>query len=310
MPGFATHDLFGREVYRALQDPSLRCCIRRHTASYRLGLQGPDLFYYNLPLLQMHDCRNIGSFMHKHDTNRFFACAERVLWALPAGREQDSCRAYLMGFLCHYALDSLCHPFVYGRTGFDPNGVDKYYYSRHAELENAIDQSLLAYFRAARVLDLHEEAVFSLPKADRLAVSKFMSASCREAFGRYFRCGSFFITPRFLRLTIDLGRVSCRLLRDPKKRKYRFLYRVESVFSLSHLASDKLTLEYPRRFADCLNLRRRPWKNPWDASLHCDTFLDLFRQAVKLSLTLLTSLNTDSFLSVVGNRSYHSGLPL
>ena len=50
MPGFATHDLLGREVYRALQDPSLRCCIRRHTASYRLGLQGPDLFYYNLPL--------------------------------------------------------------------------------------------------------------------------------------------------------------------------------------------------------------------------------------------------------------------
>ncbi len=310
MPGFATHDLFGREVYRALRDPSLRRCIRRHTASYRLGLQGPDLFYYNLPLLQMHGCRNVGSFMHKHDTNRFFACTRRVLQALPSGEEQDSCRAYLLGFLCHYALDSLCHPFVYGRTGFDPEGRDKYYYSRHAELENAIDQSLLELYRAARVLDFHEETVFALSKADRLAISKFMSASCREAFSRYFRRGTFFVTPRFLRLTIDLGRISCRLLRDPKKRKYRFFYRVESALAISHLASNKLTLEYPKRYTDCLNLRHRAWKNPWDASLHRDSFLDLFQLAVKRSLDLLTSLDGDTFLSVAGNRSYHSGLPL
>ena len=51
--------------------------------------------------------------------------------------------AFLCGFYCHYIGDSICHPYVYGRIGYDVQNPGGYYHGLHAKLENDIDALLL-----------------------------------------------------------------------------------------------------------------------------------------------------------------------
>lgn len=48
MPTTFAHDLFGRNVYRELPE-EMRTLIRCYGQLYRIGLHGPDIFFYNLP---------------------------------------------------------------------------------------------------------------------------------------------------------------------------------------------------------------------------------------------------------------------
>ena len=105
MPTTFTHDLFGRDVYRKLS-PSLQDMIREYGALYRIGQHGPDiLFYYRVVKNRV---TQLGSRMHKEPAKPFF---ERGLER--ARKEKDKALlVYLLGFACHFMLDSTCHPYI------------------------------------------------------------------------------------------------------------------------------------------------------------------------------------------------------
>ena len=46
--------------------------ISKYRWLYQLGLQGPDIFFYNLPILRHRDYRNVGTHMHESHVNLFF----------------------------------------------------------------------------------------------------------------------------------------------------------------------------------------------------------------------------------------------
>ena len=60
MPGYVTHYIFGREVYHNLKNNSLKKNLYYNRAAYGLGLQGPDIFLYNLPT-NVIEANNIGA---------------------------------------------------------------------------------------------------------------------------------------------------------------------------------------------------------------------------------------------------------
>ena len=49
MPGFTTHYLFGVDTYHELKDKQLKQVLRRQRQAFCLGLQGPDIFFYDIP---------------------------------------------------------------------------------------------------------------------------------------------------------------------------------------------------------------------------------------------------------------------
>ena len=65
MPGFTTHYILGMKAYNDMPQNNLKFIIAKYRWLYQLGLQGPDMFFYNLPILRHRDHRNIGSYMHK-----------------------------------------------------------------------------------------------------------------------------------------------------------------------------------------------------------------------------------------------------
>ena len=69
MPGFTTHYILGVKAYGELENSGLKHIISKYRWLYQLGLQGPDMFFYNIPILRHRDYRNVVSYMHEIHVN-------------------------------------------------------------------------------------------------------------------------------------------------------------------------------------------------------------------------------------------------
>ena len=104
MPTTYTHDLFGKLVYRKLP-ANIQKVIREHGDLYRIGLHGPDILFYDLLNKKVN---GTGIQMHKEIAREFFI---NNLEKIRKTKDQ-ALLAYILGFGCHYLLDSTCHPTV------------------------------------------------------------------------------------------------------------------------------------------------------------------------------------------------------
>lgn len=130
MPAIYAHDCFGIEVAERL-DQELREIIRKYPAPYAIGLQGPDLLFFYRPWSH-NRVNQYGVHLHKVSALSFFEHARGVIEEY--GRDSKE-YAYLMGFICHFILDSECHPYV-GEM-MDQTGI------QHLEIEEEFEKSML-----------------------------------------------------------------------------------------------------------------------------------------------------------------------
>ena len=70
MPGFTTHYLFGQQTYQLLAPSALKRIIQKYHTVFSLGLQGPDIFFYDV-LSFLSSKKNPGSVAHTADTKEF-----------------------------------------------------------------------------------------------------------------------------------------------------------------------------------------------------------------------------------------------
>ena len=54
-----------------MPNSQLKHIVAKYRWLYQLGLQGPDIFFYNIPILRHQDYRNVGSHMHEHQVSQF-----------------------------------------------------------------------------------------------------------------------------------------------------------------------------------------------------------------------------------------------
>ena len=107
MPSTYAHRRFGADVLVQLPR-ELREKITPYRPLYDMGLHGPDLmFYYRA--LQSNPVNRLGNAMHEQPGRVFFTRARGVV---NTARNKNAALAYALGFVCHFALDSTCHPYV------------------------------------------------------------------------------------------------------------------------------------------------------------------------------------------------------
>lgn len=70
VPTTFTHDIFGKEVFRKLPQP-LKETIRGGKDLYRIGLHGPDIFFYYRPI-HKNKVNQTGHRMHQEPASVFF----------------------------------------------------------------------------------------------------------------------------------------------------------------------------------------------------------------------------------------------
>lgn len=130
MPSTYAHRKFGAKVLERLPE-NLQTLIGRHRQLFDIGLHGPDLlFYYHAA--KTNPVSTLGNAMHDKPGRVFF---ERARSVVQQAQDREAALAYALGFVCHFALDSTCHPYVERYTR--DSGVT------HCEIETEFDNALM-----------------------------------------------------------------------------------------------------------------------------------------------------------------------
>lgn len=324
MPGFTTHYIFGMKAYNDMPFTPLKHTIAKYRWLYQLGLQGPDMFFYNIPILRHRDYRNVGSYMHEHKVNAFFECCLRRIGTIRSRQQQEEAISYLAGFMNHYIADSICHPYVYGRIGYPVDAPTSMHHGMHAHLENELDAILLWKYKKKKPSEFNQTATICLNGQEIQFISHFIASCINETYYPITYRNNFQVTPAMVHRSIWALRFGCRTLSDKTGKKKFGIAQVESIFVNHPVASAKMVTDSVTDYRSSCNLNHEAWGNPWDPTrVSTASFVDLFHETLdKCSRVyeLLNSAVTDNvpldkqdlspLLMELGNESYHSGLPV
>lgn len=324
MPGFTTHYIFGMKAYNDMPFTPLKHTIAKYRWLYQLGLQGPDMFFYNIPILRHRDYRNVGSYMHEHKVNAFFECCLRRIGTIRSRQQQEEAISYLAGFINHYIADSICHPYVYGRIGYPVDAPTSMHHGMHAHLENELDAILLWKYKKKKPSEFNQTATICLNGQEIQFISHFLASCINETYYPITYRNNFQVTPAMVHRSIWALRFGCRTLSDKSGKKKFGIAQVESIFVNHPVASAKMVTDSVTDYRSSCNLNHEAWGNPWDPTrVSTASFVDLFHETLdKCSrvYALLNSAVTDNMpldkqdlsplLAELGNESYHSGLPV
>ena len=129
MPTTYAHDLFGKMVYHRL-DPEIQEKIKKYQTTYQIGLHGPDILFYVRPF-HKNRFNQMAHRLHREEAAGFFERGRELY----QNTGNEEILVYLLGFICHFMLDSTCHPYIseyMKKTG-----------ARHDEIETEFDRALM-----------------------------------------------------------------------------------------------------------------------------------------------------------------------
>jgi len=167
MPANYTHYRFGRAALEHL--PNLGFLQTGHCRqAFLTGLHGPDLLFFHRPIKQDAICR-LGYAMHQKPARAFFE--HGVQYIQETGDQQAL--AYLLGFVCHFTLDSACHGYIgeyeaqkavsHARIEAE---LDRFYMLRYGE--NPALCNSAAHILPSRTLAESVAPLFKIPAEDVL----------------------------------------------------------------------------------------------------------------------------------------------
>lgn len=128
MPALYAHNKFGKSVIPELPI-DIKLVIKKYPRSFRIGLQGPDFLFFYLTRKKINQ---LGRTLHHNSIYNFMKNALNVIREYGTDSSQYS---YILGFICHFALDNACHPYV--REYMNSTGCG------HMELEGDLDRYIL-----------------------------------------------------------------------------------------------------------------------------------------------------------------------
>ncbi|WP_302396830.1 zinc dependent phospholipase C family protein [Eggerthella sinensis] len=291
MPALITHDFFGRDVYDRLY--TFIGGSRDEAEAFLLGNQGPDPLFYTVLSPQLREHNRLGSTMHNKKPSELLAALKNSLSILGSA-EQEVGRAYALGFLCHYTLDSTMHPFVFfheyqvcdaGEPGLSRADGSEV----HGVIESELDELVLFEKRAETV------ATFN-PSAEILNASDFVLRiiSKMYAYVALTVYGEIIPATMFETAVKDF-RIAQRLFYSPSGRKRAIIGRVEELLrpysfyrSMSHRPVALTTSQFDNRAHEA-------WENPFTGEVRTVGFWDLFDEALEKAQDNLFAFDEDTF---------------
>lgn len=166
MPALYAHDRFGTKVSERLNG-ELREIVTKYYPQFSIGLQGSDIFFFYKPYSN-NKIVKYGNHLHQISALPFFGHALSVV--KKSGRNSRE-YAYLMGFICHFILDSECHPYV--AEMIEKSGV------QHLEIEEEFEKLLLR-------MDQHDP--FAYPLAELVPTDALTAEAIRPFYSKSMTC--------------------------------------------------------------------------------------------------------------------------
>ena len=276
MPAHISHLLFAEDVLREAV-PNAENLLQRAGNLFRLGAQGPDIFFHNQRTRPLG--LRYGSLIHRHRFGSMVAHMARTVVnaARRTGAADLQQVAYLLGFATHAELDRFTHPYIICRAGWvraqDP--ASQRYRRCHAFLERLLDVVTL---RAVRSQELHqfdffsqiycgESLPYSILKMLVKAIDEVYPTASYKSRNRRRVENAYGDAIRFYTLTDHRNPL---LRRRALELDRRADHRRAAVFHFPDVGQD----------LDPANLQHRPWPHPCCPEVTSDdSFLDLMTAA-------------------------------
>ena len=252
MADFVSHHLFGEQVHSVFP-ATVQELVRKHPVSFRWGCQGPDPLFYR-KILFGSPLHKLGNRMHSEKADELFTALARGVHCL-TGAAQEAAAAYFYGFLCHYALDSQIHPYVYCRQQQICSADAKLSASAvHCQIESDIDY--LVYERAyhAPVTEFKPEGFYRLPAEEKAVLAVLLHAVLENVYGED-------VPVRDLRRAFDEMLSWESFLYSQNRAVYRGAQRLERMAGRGAILTGHMKIERPAW--DALNEQHTPWHNLW-----------------------------------------------
>ena len=275
MPAIICHHIFGEDAAAMLPEGMIDG--EEELLAFLLGNQGPDpLFarFSTLPGAAAADHR-LAHQMHDGRCGQALMAFRDGVQHLPVADERIG-RAFVLGLLAHYRLDSVAHPFVFAQqealAAASPAlaGAQE---DLHAVIESDIDSWILWEKRRATVLE--RPAHMNLMRTERI---------CRVA-GALFSQVAFSVYGR------TMGAEEYGACVADYEFEYRVLDPAGSLTARAVGAVERIVK--PHSFAQAMthrvvrscecaaaNLDRRGWSDPTDGRVRHESFADLFEEAL------------------------------
>jgi hypothetical protein len=279
-----------------------------------LGCQAPDFFYYHnfRPWQTGRTVNMVSAAIHAERCGDF--ALELVRRACKESVERESALAFVAGFVSHWVLDRVTHPYIHYRAGVPrskPQGVGLRSVNRHKHLELIIDVLMAdrCLWVDPRTADFRLHA--DLPKALPEHISCLLEDTIRFVFPTISS-----VQPEsFAEVAYGDMMASHNWSFDPRQRKQRYFWRwLDRAFGLQSWG-----VFHPRTLdpaVDYLNDDGHPWQHPaCPKESSRESFHELFERATEESSALMEGildyaakkLAEPELRKMLGDTSYSTG---
>lgn len=309
MPATITHAFFAQDVYDILSEDIVKDLNLQRLRMF--GQSMDSLMFYNLfSVMPGKEIRKFQGYFHENNTRDFFI---NLLEYMKKNNIKDKdTYTFLVGLICHYALDSTIHPYVVYKTGkFDKKRPETYKYNNiHAFMESFIDNDMVRR-RTKSNPYFFDFIDYSF---DIYPFSKDLDNAIDYTFYKTFNRRGF---SKIYYKSLKQMKWALRLFRKDRFGIKKFIYKLVDTFTPRSVYRFE-AISYHVPLTDnhnYLNNDHNLWRNPSDYDMtSTDSFVDLYLKAINFAKKTIT----DSFNYLDGkkvdlektfdNRSYINGL--
>lgn len=259
MPAFATHEIFGEEALEEGIQPEYMTVVKKHMNVFHTGCQGPDIFFFNPFMLKGKKEFNLGHRLHETKVNAFFEIYLEEMAQLRHRSALEIGITYFLGFLAHYTLDSEVHPYVFAKTGYNPEEEDSAArtISAHHRLEALMDKQMLMIKRNQLPSAFFPEKEIYLTSQELDVIAVLMSRTISRLF--------------HLKVTVANIKASYTCMYASMKYIYQHGgHKKEHIQAFEHhvlhqpVFANMIVNDYLVDKVDAMNYSGMEWESPWE----------------------------------------------
>lgn len=278
MPSLTTHKIIAENILDKLPNKIIEN-INKNT--YFIFSQSHDIFYYNTNK----NYKKIGNIGHHKDTQQFII---NIIKYIRNNKLENNkhCVSFLYGILSHYYLDSICHPYIFYKTGINKNNKETIKYrGQHNLMERTIDSIIYEkkYDKKYKKCNITKEI---LPKIN---ITKDLENLINHTYQKTYNIKN---SSKILKRSYFIMRLFHKIIVEDsigiKNKLYNFIDTISNNKSKclhSYSTSIKLNNNY-------LNTNNNKWNHPCNINETCNKSLnDLLLEAENSTIKTIGKIN-------------------
>lgn len=310
MPALIAHQLHATDIYNHLD---YKAKNKANLDYFKVFAQSHDfLFYYHsFNMKETKHMNDLGKYFHKSNTQTYLINIVRNIIKNNLVNDKIAI-AYLYGAIAHYTLDTICHPFIFYKTGVysksDPNTFK--YYGMHNNMEKHIDAYLYEkhYNKKINAIKINKEIIPKLSFNNNII--ELINLSYKDTYNKD-DIGNYFVKG------ISNARNTLRFLGQDITGIKKILYKgISKLIFHSSIILSNYSYHIKKINTNYLNLNNSIWYHPCTKEEHHESFNDLFNLATNRAVEIINEVNKvlyegkdyKELVKVIPNLSYTTGL--